>query len=725
MAEPGGAEETGDGIWDLVLLADMTRDGDIGLRIAQEIRTYAGLNYRTGLIHLPQRGGGRIAPDIQRCVREGLAEPLDPAGTINARLLLVYSPQSIPELPRLLRGLAADRAVLVLDQPPDFDPRIRERVFAYVAGPATWAPTNRWVREAIRARHPSGDVLAEDWLAIGDAAGVADPRPWPARPVVGRISATGASQWPASPIEVGQMLPGDGSVDVRVFGAPPAHLLPDQRLFPWTMFAAGSISLERLLRRLDAFVYFPGAGVPELPDAAIASALAAGKVVLLPPRLRLHYGDGPVYCEPGAVAAELRRLAGDEAARAAVAAAAVQGGRAFARARHVERIARLLGPPAERRPAVAAVIRARSAPPRRALFVTSNGIGLGHVTRLLAIARRAHGRFEPVFATMAHAAPVIEAFGYAAEYLPSQAATDGDLGAWDAWLRVELEEMIDAHQARLVVFDGNHPTPGLVEAVASRGDCRFAWVRRGMWGSAQSPHIGNAAYFDLVIEPGEIAGERDDGITARRRDEARLVRPIRLLDEHELLPRDEAAAALGLPPGRPAVLVQLGAGANRDVLGLAEKVVGEIRKHLEVEIVLAEWTNSANDLALWPGVRVVNGFPIGQYFHAFDLSIAAAGYNTFHDVISAGLPTIFMPNTGAGIDDQVGRARFAQEAGAAFELPEKRWFELPALVEVLLNPKARDYVRERCRALRQENGAAEAADLLGKLLEPAAARVAA
>jgi UDP:flavonoid glycosyltransferase YjiC (YdhE family) len=706
-----------DGAFDVLLMADMARDGDIGLRIAGEIRALAELGYRTGLIHLPQPGGGRIGPEIQRQVRAGLAMPVDPAEAGAARLLVVHSAWTVTELPRPLRELAAERIVLVLDQPAHFDLRTRERLFAPLSSSISWAPTNRWVRDSIRLRHPGLSLEPDDWLPvtfggeIGPHAGVRQ------RPAIGRISTGASAQWPPSRSELEQSLPNDGTWEVRSIGAPPPELLPDQSLFPWTIFDAGALSPERFIRELGAFVYFPGNAVGELPEAAIATALAAGRPVLLPPRLRIRFGAGPVYCDPPDVADELRRLFADPTAQAALVDAGRRAAAAFALPVFAERIARLAGTPGE--DAVPAV----APPPRtpRALFLTANGTGLGHVARLLAIARRAAGRFEPVFATMAHAAPFIEQFGFAAEYVPSAAYAGADQEAWDRWFRVELEEMIDAHGARLVVFDGNNPTAGIVAAVASRGDCRFAWVRRGMYGTAASPHIGNAAYFDLILEPGEIAGERDGGVTARRRDEAKLLDPIRILDEDEMLPAAEARAALGLSGERPAVLIQLGAGANRDILGLTDKLIGELNRHLSVDIVLAEWGNATTGLSLWPGVRTLSGFPVAQYFNAFALSIAAAGYNTYHEVIAAGLPTIFIPNTAPGMDDQAGRAQFAQEAGAAFELPEDRWFEVAALVEVLLNDRARDYVRDRCRLLARPNGAVAAADALAALLGQGAA----
>ena len=53
----------------------------------------------------------------------------------------------------------------------------------------------------------------------------------------------------------------------------------------------------------------------------------------------------------------------------------------------------------------------------RILFTTSNGTGLGHLTRSMAIARRLPDGVEPLFLTLSAAAPVVEEMGFPVEYV--------------------------------------------------------------------------------------------------------------------------------------------------------------------------------------------------------------------------------------------------------------------------------------------------------------------
>ena len=203
--------------------------------------------------------------------------------------------------------------------------------------------------------------------------------------------------------------------------------------------------------------------------------------------------------------------------------------------------------------------------PLRVLLVSSNGVGMGHLTRLLAIARRLPPPIEPVFVTMSQAMHVVSTFGYLAEYLPYHQYLGCDVGRWNKFLAQELRELIGFYDARVVVFDSNCPFQGVIDAADACRQAWFVWCRRGMWqAGVGAKFLAREKHFDFVIEPRDLADAFDVGLTPLQRERARLVAPIRLLDDHEWLPRDTARAELGLEPNQPAILVQLGSGNNFD-----------------------------------------------------------------------------------------------------------------------------------------------------------------
>lgn len=288
-------------------------------------------------------------------------------------------------------------------------------------GPVTWAPCNPWVRAAIAAADPDAPLEPDDWLPIARDIRYLE-RPFvPDAPVtVGVVGGAGDGQWPDMQLQ--QALPPDANV--VILGNPPKSLIPKKLPKGWRIFGEGEIAIDWFLREIDVLVCALRAGSTAIPDALIATAMANGLPVVLPARLRSHCGEGPVYFH-GLPRDAVGALVESAEARAAAGAR----GREFALGRfsaerYLDRIRALLGK--RRRRTTAAKPGESKASPATAIFLASNGIGMGHVARLLAIARRTAENIAPVFITMAPVAGVLEQFGYRADYLPSLMYTGAD-----------------------------------------------------------------------------------------------------------------------------------------------------------------------------------------------------------------------------------------------------------------------------------------------------------
>jgi UDP-N-acetylglucosamine:LPS N-acetylglucosamine transferase len=160
----------------------------------------------------------------------------------------------------------------------------------------------------------------------------------------------------------------------------------------------------------------------------------------------------------------------------------------------------------------------------------------------------------------------------------------------------------------------------------------------------------------------------------------------------------------------------VGSGTNRDVISLIDRIVMACRGHSELQIVIAEWLNSLTRLDLWNDVTIVSGFPLSRIFNAFDFSIAAAGYNTFHEVTVFGLPTLYVANPQRHMDDQVARAEFAAQRGAAIA-SNGSMDMLEQGIQRLMQPKVRSRMRSAMRRLVRPNGARAAARAIESLFE--------
>ena len=221
------------------------------------------------------------------------------------------------------------------------------------------------------------------------------------------------------------------------------------------------------------------------------------------------------------------------------------------------------------------------------LLCTSNGVGLGHLARMMAVARALEPDVRPVIFTLSAAVAIPVAHGFEVEHLPSAGHAGLAADPWQRLLEDRVDHLIERLQPSLVMFDGVHPYPGLVSALAGhRRRLRRVWQRRAMW----KPGIGaeslaSERFFDAVIEPGEYAEAVDRGLTVERRRSpaVHVVAPIVFDAGH--LDRTSARADLGLDPAASHVLVQLGAGAINDISSLTGAVVTELLRHAIVPVV--------------------------------------------------------------------------------------------------------------------------------------------
>ena len=351
---------------------------------------------------------------------------------------------------------------------------------------------------------------------------------------------------------------------------------------------------------------------------------------------------------------------------------------------------------------------------RRLLFMSSNGVGVGHLSRLLSIARRLPEGTDVVFLTMSQALPVVEQFGFHAEYFPCFRSGQSDFDAWNEWLKLALDQILEAYDIGAVVFDGNMLYPGLCNAVQAHRRSRLIWIRRGMWraGQKNEQHIELGKHADLIIEPDDIAADYDRGASAELRSQASLVNPIRLLESSELLDREESCEKLGLDPHRRHVLLQLGAGNNYNFIDLMDHVIDILSTSGTTQPVIAEWLTADVSLDFWRDVSRICCFPISRYFRAFDFTVSAVGYNSFNDIISFGVPSILVPNLNRAMDDQAARANFAASHGAAIHLDSPTRNDLEEALTTIESLEYRRTLSSNCSAIAKPNGADHAARLI-------------
>jgi UDP:flavonoid glycosyltransferase YjiC (YdhE family) len=353
------------------------------------------------------------------------------------------------------------------------------------------------------------------------------------------------------------------------------------------------------------------------------------------------------------------------------------------------------------------------------LFFCVNGAGLGHVTRSLAIARRIR-RIQPsaavYFLSSSQALDVISREGIVAYHIPPYARYGESLrtSEWSDLLRQQIQLIVDTHHPSVFVYDGVYPYRGVLDAIA---ECRFVHAAMVLRLRHKHDRLAQMAQdltvFSQLIFPGEAGAT--GGIAELVPPElaalnCHLVDPIIYLDREELLPRAQVRERWGVPADKKLVYVQLGAGNINDLQAQLAQILAVLTTRPDVVTLLAESPIAERAFGRRDNVHIIRNYPNSLYSNGFDLAITAVGYNTFHEQIHFGVPSILLPNQDTKTDDQVTRAMAAHRAQAAIAVLQPD--ALADAIALGLTDEVATTLREKSRALVPVNGALAAAQCL-------------
>jgi spore coat polysaccharide biosynthesis predicted glycosyltransferase SpsG len=354
------------------------------------------------------------------------------------------------------------------------------------------------------------------------------------------------------------------------------------------------------------------------------------------------------------------------------------------------------------------------------IFATSNGIGMGHLARATAISKALKSDAEPIIVSMASGiAEIPDSFGFRCEYLPGEDRQWMSRSNWDFYIRDRITALIDETNAKVIVFDGVIPHAGFIAARNARPGVKLVWMRRGLWQKKIHRFALplQSSVMDLIIEPGDYAFAYDHGPTSKRTEALRSA-PVSLYQSNEALDRESSMKALGLDPNRPAVLVQLGTGAD-DANQKMTAALNGLKDWPNLQVVLTKEPIDKEGNSLAPeaiDLRVVRFFPLANVLAAFDAAVCATGYNGVHELLAAAVPTVFVSNI-RGMDDQDARAKWCHDLGYALRANHADLSDIENQVKKLQDVTIRESLSKKCRELPAPIGGEEIARKLVKLID--------
>ena len=301
----------------------------------------------------------------------------------------------------------------------------------------------------------------------------------------------------------------------------------------------------------------------------------------------------------------------------------------------------------------------------RFLFYASNGLGIGHLSRLLNVAQslsKEAPSSEILFLTQSEAAPFPEANPFYAIRLPGRnRARTGGLTAksYLQTIRPLILQAVASFDPHVLVTDTFPEGPEKELAPTMEWPIHKAFIFREQHvRRAEDPYLYQSLRrYHRILVPHDT---NSIPLPSFLKNDPRLRWTGPILPADPLLSREEARERLGIPENRETLLLSFGGGGDPEGKQRAKEIAtflrgknrsffyaaGPLSRSLPEGIHAGEW------LPLWP---------IRPYLRAFDGTIASGGYNTVHELLEAGVPS-FLCDFPRILDPQADRIdRLARE----------------------------------------------------------------
>ncbi|GAB4328474.1 MAG: hypothetical protein OHK0038_02300 [Flammeovirgaceae bacterium] len=363
----------------------------------------------------------------------------------------------------------------------------------------------------------------------------------------------------------------------------------------------------------------------------------------------------------------------------------------------------------------------------RVMFYAINGLGLGHLTRLMAICqalRKILPSTEPLFITTSDGDNILSKYRIPYVHLPSKtvaAQTETLTNRRLARLyNAIINPIYDSFQPHLLVVDTM--TTGALHDLLNIlrfGNCCKVFIHRAKKIEAyEQSDIQAQRFYDLVIAPHYLNTElipMPIGFEIPLFWSGTIL--LTDLQNNPLMDRALVRKKFNISDDELLVLLSLGGGGDNTNAETLKKIIGVLKKFPQIKILFAQGLlYKGEDFS--DKVMTTSEYPMTHLFSGIDFAISGVGYNTFHELLHFGVPTIFVPKM-RGFDDQHTRAQKAFEKGACLICLEDEHFEenLNKNITTILQENYKELLSKNAKSYVPQNHAEEAAKAILNTLE--------
>ncbi len=301
------------------------------------------------------------------------------------------------------------------------------------------------------------------------------------------------------------------------------------------------------------------------------------------------------------------------------------------------------------------------------VFFPTNGNGMGHAQRCALVAEAMEHPEACRFAAFPSCVDMLHKRGFSCMPMVSRSRDHGEEYAADLLNYLRLRSLVK--KGDQLVFDGGYVFDSVYRLIAHL-DLPAIWIRRGLW---QANQVRPAALereraFAKVIVPTEAFPELNTDYSAGHRVShvGPIVRQVRRSAAEKAALRDRLSRYFDQQVDT-LVVTMLGGGVASERTVQMQLLASLLEQRPHCLHLLVAWPNAvvSNGLYGWKNSHVIHTAQTLDLCQASDLCISAAGYNSFHELLYAQVPTVFIPQSAPYLDDQERRAQAAFERGLA------------------------------------------------------------